>query len=80
MSHLFKLIFSIYFLLTVSCRESHLFSDFNALKTVTQDFENKQKELPNGNLFEIFNINMTPEEREALMFLYAYMPIGDITD
>ena len=80
MSHLFKLIFSIYFLLTVYCRESHLFSDFNALKTVTQDFENKQKELPNGNLFEIFNINMTPEEREALMFLYAYMPIGDITD
>lgn len=23
---------------------------------------------------------MTPEEREALTFMYAYMPIGDITD
>ena len=33
-----------------------------------------------GDLFAVFNDQMTPEEREALTFMYAYMPIGDITD
>lgn len=80
MNFSFKLVLGAFLLLTLSCKEQHLFSDPSELETVTRDFENKQKELPNGNLFGIFSKSMTPEEREALMFLYAYMPIGDITD
>ena len=30
--------------------------------------------------FSVFNQKMTSDEKEALTFLYAYMPIGDITD
>ncbi len=47
---------------------------------VEQDFAAKQASLPQGDLFSIFNTPMTLEEKEAMTFLYAYMPIGDITD
>lgn len=75
-----KLVAGIFLLLAISCKDRHLFSDRTEWQTVIQDFENKQKALPEGNLFEIFNTSLTSEEREALLFLYAYMPIGDITD
>ena len=76
----FKLALVFFLLLTLSCKERHLFSDQSELATVTRDFEDKQKALPHGDLFRIFTTSLTTEEREALMFLYAYMPIGDITD
>ncbi len=76
----FKLALVFFLLLTLSCKERHLFSDQSELATVTRDFENKQKALPYGDLFRIFTTSLTTEEREALVFLYAYMPIGDITD
>ena len=80
MNFTYKLITGLLLLTIVSCKEQHLFSDATELKNVAQDFANKQKALPEGNLFQIFSTPMTSEEREALMFLYAYMPIGDITD
>ncbi|MCC8154892.1 MAG: transglutaminase-like domain-containing protein, partial [Tannerellaceae bacterium] len=48
--------------------------------TVEKHFELKKSQLPNGNLFSIFNENLSIWEKDALMFLYAYMPIGDFTD
>ena len=63
-----------------SCKEHHLFGDSAVLERTTQDFEAKQKSLPSGDLFSIFSEKLLVEEREALMFLYAYMPIGDISD
>lgn len=80
MNFSFKLGISAILLLFISCKEQHLFSDPTELEIVVRDFENKQEELPEGDLFGIFSTAMTPEEREGLMFLYAYMPIGDITD
>ncbi len=47
---------------------------------VQTDFVKKKQALPEGNLFNVFNEKMTDNEREYLTFLYAYMPIGDITD
>ncbi len=41
---------------------------------VENDFQAKQAALPNGDLFAVFNDQMTPEEREALTLhvrLYA---------
>lgn len=58
----------------------HFIYDEAYREQVIQDFELKKKQLPNGDLFRIFRQNLSPYEREALMFLYAYMPIGDITD
>lgn len=80
MNLLSKLTCGLGLLLMLSCQNRHLFSDPSVLATITQDFENKRKALPHGHLFEIFSTPLTQEEREALMFLYAYMPIGDITD
>lgn len=80
MNFSFKLTLILLLLSCLSCKEQHLFSDPAELETVVRDFENKQKELPQGQLFDIFSQSQTPEEREAMMFLYAYMPIGDITD
>ena len=50
----FKLALVFFLLLTLSCKEQHLFSDQSELATVTRDFEDKQKALPHGDLFRIF--------------------------
>lgn len=48
---------------------------------VRADFDKKKAALPHGDLFAIFEqASMTQMERDAMMFLYAYMPVGDITD
>ena len=47
---------------------------------VETDFQSRQTTLSEGNLFTVFNQSMTPEEKEAMSFLYAYMPVGDIAD
>ena len=68
-------------LLLVGCGDnSHFISDAAYRAEVEKDFQAKQVALPNGDLFEVFNEQMTPAEKEALTFLYAYMPIGDLTD
>ena len=47
---------------------------------MSQAFQTKQMLMPEGNLFDIFYTDLTQREREALEFLYAYMPLADITD
>lgn len=77
--HLFALLFTL--LVWTSCNnQQHFIADAAYRAEVENDFQAKQAALPNGNLFAVFNDQMTPEEREALTFMYAYMPIGDITD
>lgn len=63
-----------------SCGETHFLKDKAYREQVAQDFEKKKQQLPNGDLFAVFNEPLTTPEREALMFLYAYMPTGDVTD
>ena len=48
---------------------------------VEQDFQKKKKVLEGnpGNLFAVFDSPMSVEEREALMFLYAYSPLIDLS-
>lgn len=50
-------------------------------KMVERDFQKKKKVLEDnpGNLFAVFDSPMSVEEREALMFLYAYSPLIDIS-
>lgn len=68
-------------ILGAGCTDSnHFITDKNVRKQIEQDFSSKQKALPHGDLFDIFNEELTLKEREALSFLYAYLPIGDITD
>ncbi len=65
------------------CRNEHHFITDNSYRaTVNQQFK-KQKDLANGRseaLFAVFNQPLTIEEKEALEFLYAFMPLSDLAD
>ena len=45
---------------------------------VRNDFAARRASLNNENLYSVFNQQLTTNERDALTFLYAYMPLGDI--
>ncbi|WP_233545692.1 transglutaminase domain-containing protein [Parabacteroides sp. AM08-6] len=79
-THLFAILFVLLIGASCSNPKQHFISDETFRAEVEKDFLAKQAALPNGNLFSVFNQSMTPYEKEALTFLYAYMPIGDITD
>ena len=64
-----------------ACNNVHFLKEESYQNQVAQDFEQKKQALPHGDLFAIFGDSaLSVYEREALMFLYAYMPIGDVTD
>ena len=68
-------------LLLVSCGK-HFISDKEYRKEVHQDFL-KRQELAQGRsdaLFGVFKQSLSREEKEALEFLYAYMPLSDLAD
>lgn len=71
---------SLMLFLFASCGESHFMTDASYRQRVEQDFQQKKAKLPQGELFSIFDTDLTEYEREALEFLYAYMPLSDITD
>ena len=65
----------------VSCGKSHFMTDTSYRQRVEQDFQQKKTSMPQGNdMFAIFDTDMSTYEREALEFLYAYMPLADIAD
>lgn len=68
-------------LLMTGCGK-HFISDRAYRKQVHSDFL-QRKELAQGRadaLFSVFETDITTEEREALEFLYAYMPLSDLAD
>ena len=67
-------------LLLSGCSEKHFITDDAYRSQVEKDFQEKQRLLPDGDLFAVFNESLSLKEKEALTFLYAYMPIGDLTD
>lgn len=66
--------------LLVSCGGQSFITDASYRQRVEQDFNQKKEQLPQGDLFAIFDTDLTQYEREALEFLYAYMPLSDIAD
>ena len=67
-------------LLLAACSEPHFMTDTSYRRRVEQDFLQKQALMTQGGFFSIFNSDLPVYEREALEFLYAYMPLADITD
>ena len=64
-----------------ACSNAHFLKEEDYRNQVTKDFEQKKQALPHGDLFTVLsNPDLSVYEQEALMFLYAYMPIGDVTD
>ncbi|MDR1814800.1 MAG: transglutaminase-like domain-containing protein [Tannerella sp.] len=64
------------------CSErAHFINDSDYRREVEDDFKAKKELYADTTLFEVFDKEpMTVAESEAMKFLYAYMPIGDITD
>ena len=59
-----------------ACSNAHFLKEEDYRNQVTKDFEQKKQALPRGDLFTVLsNPDLSVYEQEALMFLYAYMPI-----
>lgn len=79
--HIIYLTSLIIMLILAACSSDHFLKETDYRAKVEDDFAKKQEILTQGNLFSIFENNtMTQPEREAMMFLYAYMTPGDIAD
>ena len=71
------------FVLTLfaSCsREEHFISDEKQRAEVEKDFQDKMNQIHNEELLAIMDADFPAKEKEALKFLYAYMPLSDVTD
>lgn len=82
MGHIKKIITLIVavFFVTSCSKEQHFISDESQRADVQRDLQEKMSAMPNGDLFAVFNEDLAGKEREALEFMYAYMPLCDITD
>jgi transglutaminase-like putative cysteine protease len=63
-------------------QEHHFITDENYRNQTQKMFEVQKKSASKraAILFDVFNQNLTTKEREALTFLYAYMPLSDLAD
>lgn len=75
------LLLSIMLVLLVGCQK-HFISDKNYRKQVHEDFLQRKELASNRSeaLFNVFEQDLSCEEKEALEFLYAYMPLSDLAD
>jgi hypothetical protein len=67
---------------SLSCVKKHLIKDEKYRDQVKESFD-KRKEVAKSRekeLFSVFKTSMTSQEREALEFLYAFMPLSDLAD
>jgi transglutaminase-like putative cysteine protease len=67
----------------ISCtREKHFITDKNYRRKVEKQFEAQEGLAKNRSqqLFKVFDRKMTLREKEALKFLYAFMPLSDLAD
>ena len=47
---------------------------------IARDFEKRRQVVGNDSYFKVFDSALTQEQRQAMQFLYAYMPLPDIAD
>jgi len=73
---------TIYLITAAGCVNDHLIKDKAYRETVETDFSARRKIASGRNqaLYGVFNQNMVENRREALMFLFAYMPLNDMAD
>ena len=68
-------------LLLSSCEVHHFITDGSFRRQVEEDFETRLAGNSNLKAFcPVDSLLLTTEEKEALKFLYAYMPLADLTD
>lgn len=62
-----------------SC-SSHFISNKEYRTMVEKDFLSRKDTLNRDGIFDVFDKSLSKREKEAMMFLYAYMPLGDLVD
>lgn len=63
----------------IACsNDTHFINDATERSEIQNNFDARRTNLNAENLYSVFSKNLTTKEREALTFLYAYMPLGDI--
>ncbi|WP_461629736.1 transglutaminase domain-containing protein [Labilibaculum euxinus] len=64
------------------CSDVHFIQDNAVRAKISNRFEKRKEFASNrsNELFSVFQENITTEEKEALQFLYAYMPLCDLAD
>ena len=53
---------------------------FDKSGRIARDFEKRRQAVDNETYFKVFDTALTREQRQAMQFLYAYMPLPDIAD
>ena len=66
-------------LMMVSCQKNHFIKDKNYRNRIEKDFNQKIENL-GKSIFTIKRGDVSLKEMEALEFMYAYMPLGDIAN
>lgn len=61
-------------------QEEHFITDRNYRKLVVKDYNARKRQLNYCPILDIVKTNITLKEKEALKFLYAYMPLADIAE
>jgi len=83
MKPFFTLLLAIVLAVSLSCNQgNHFISNPQYRKKVKEQFD-KQAEIAasrSDTLFNVFDQDLTTEEKEALQFLYAYMSLNDLAD
>ncbi len=77
-----KIVFSILLCFLLSTSNAQLIKDSRQLADISRMLP-KQKELAIGRyqqLFGVFDTPLSADEKQALEFLYAYMPLSDLAD
>lgn len=76
------LLFSLLFLFAYGQETKHFITDTDYRSQVQQQFQARQKLLQNRKkaLLSIFEKSLSTQQKEALEFLYAYMPLSDLAD
>ena len=69
-------------LLCTACGKKHLIMEEAERRQVREDYTAKKSMFPSSEFQSIFDFieKQNPQEKEALQFLYAYMPVGDMAD
>jgi hypothetical protein len=68
--------------LVASCTKKHLITDDEYLAGTITKFNERKMLAANrsAQLFSVLSDSLTSEQKEAMQFLYAYMPLSDLAD
>ncbi|MBO7294550.1 MAG: transglutaminase domain-containing protein, partial [Bacteroidaceae bacterium] len=65
-------------LLLAGCNPIH--HEFSGMEQASKDFTERRATISDSTYFSVFTPSLNITQRQALEFLYAYMPLPDIVD